>query len=126
MNYSQIHNECHAAGMAAGINCRPMPMLVGEGTSLFSNEIDYNRPTYFVESGACGFAWVTIYPGNSKLANAYKKLGLARKAYGGGVQVWVSEFGQSVERKEAYAVAYARKLQELTGETRIYPGSRLD
>jgi hypothetical protein len=126
MNYSQIHDECHAAGMTAGIKCRPIPMMVGEAKSIFSNEIDYTKQTYLLDEGACGFAWVTIYPGNSKLANAYKKLGLARPAYGGGVQHWITEFGQSAARKEAYARAYAAKLRELTGEERIYMGSRLD
>lgn len=126
MNYSEIHNDCHAAGIAAGIKCRPIPMMVGEAKSIFSNEIDYTKQTYLLDEGACGFAWVTIHPGNSKLANAYKKLGLARPAYGGGVQIWVSEFGQSIDRKEAYAYAYAKKLKELTGEERIYAGSRLD
>jgi hypothetical protein len=37
-----------------------------------------------------------------------------------------NEFGQSVDRKYAYAQAYAAKLRELTGVERIYPGSRLD
>ena len=126
MNYQAIHNECHEAGMIAGANVRTTPMLVGEATSVLSREIDYTKPTYVVDDGPCGFAWVTIYPGNSRLANQYKKLGLARPAYGGGVQTWVSEFGQSADRKYAYAQAYAAKLQELTGETRIYAGSRLD
>lgn len=126
MNYQAIHNECHEAGMIAGANLRTTPMLVGEATSVFSNEIDYSKPTYVVDDGPCGFAWVTIYPGNCRLANQYKKLGLAKPAYGGGVQLWINEFGQSVDRKYAYAQAYAAKLRELTGVERIYPGSRLD
>ena len=126
MNYSEIHNDCHAAGMAAGIKHRPVPVLVGQGTSLFSTEIDYTKQTFLLDDGACGYAWVTIHPGNSKLAREFTKLGIARKAYGGGVQIWVSEFGQSVDRKEAYAYAYAEKLRELTGEDRIYAGSRMD
>jgi hypothetical protein len=101
-------------------------MMVGEGKSIFSNEIDYTKKTYLLDEGACGFAWITIRPGNSKLANAYKKLGLAKSAYGGGVSVWVGEFGQSIDRKSAYANAYAEKLRELTGEERIYGESRLD
>lgn len=126
MNYQAIHNECHEAGMIAGANVRINPMLVGEATSIFSNEIDYSKPTYVVNDGPCGFAYINIYPGNCKLANQYKKLGLARPAYGGGVQIWVHEFGQSVDRKYAYAQAYAAKLRELTGVERIYAGSRLD
>lgn len=126
MNYQAIHNECHEAGMIAGANFRTTPMLVGEATSIFSNEIDYSKPTFVVDDGPCGFAWVNIYPGNCRLANQYKKLGLAKPAYGGGVQIWISEFGQSADRKYAYAQAYAAKLRELTSVERIYPGSRLD
>jgi len=126
MNYSEIHNECHAAGMVAGEAVRPIPMVVGEGKSFFSNEIDYTKRTYVLDDGPCGFAWVNIYPGNCKVANQYKKMGLAKPAYGGGVQMWITEFGQSVDRKLAYANAYAAKLRELTGHERIYGGSRLD
>lgn len=126
INYQKIHADCHAAGLNAGVAVTPTPMLVGTAKSLLSNEIDYTKPTYRVDDGPCGFAYINIYPGNSKLANAYKKLGLARKAYGGGVTVNVYEFGQSYERKMAYARAYAEKLRELTGEARIYPDGRLD
>jgi len=126
LNYSLIHEDCHAAGMAAGIKVNPTPMIVGEAKSLLSNEIDHTKKTYYVDEGPCGYAWVNIYPGNSRLANQYKKLGIARASYNGGVEYWVSEFGQGVDRKEAYALAYAAKLRELTGEERIYAGSRLD
>ena len=126
-NYIEIHNDCHAAGIVAGIKAKPTPMMVGEAKSPFSNEIDYEKQTYLLDDGACGYAWITIRPGNSKLANAYKKLGLAKPAYGGGVSVWVNEFGQSVERKTAYANAYAIKLRELCPSvTNIYADSRLD
>lgn len=126
MNYQAIHNECHEAGMIAGANVKANPIVVGESTTPFGNDIDYTKPTYTIDDGPCGFAWINIYPGNCKLANAYKKLGLARPAYGGGVQVWVHEFNQSHDRKYAYAQAYAIKLRELTGVERIYSNSRLD
>jgi hypothetical protein len=126
INYQKIHADCHAAGLNAGVAAKPTPMMVGTAKSIFSNEIDYTKPTYRVDDGPCGFASINIYPGNSKLANAYKKLGLARKAYGGGVSVSVHEFGQSYERKMAYASAYAAKLSELTGVDRIYADGRLD
>ena len=126
MNYEAIHEECHAAGMIAGKAVRSNPMIVGEPTTLFGNEIDYTKRTYVLDDGPCGYAWVNIHPGNCKVANQYKKMGLARPAYGGGVQMWVSEFGQSVDRKTAYANAYADKLRAVTGHEQIYGGSRLD
>lgn len=79
---------------------------------------------YDVPEGPCGFAWVTLRPGTSRLARYMKKLGIADKAYGGGVQVWVSAFGQSIDRKEAYARAYAQVLQE--AGIQASPGSRMD
>ena len=81
----------------------------------------------------CGFAWVTVKPGNCTFANWLKKKGHARKAYGGGVQMWISGYGQSHDKKEAYARAFADKLKELlitTGilspKISITSGSRLD
>jgi hypothetical protein len=81
----------------------------------------------------CGFAWVTVKPGNCVFANWLKKKGHARKAYGGGVQIWISGYGQSHDKKEAYAHAFANKLKELLIDTGIVfskmtvsSGSRLD
>ena len=126
MNYSEIHTACHESGMEAGSNVQISPVRIGHAKSLFSDEIDYSRPTHIMEDGPCGFAWVTIFPGNSSLAREYKRLNIAKKAHGGGVRIWVEEFGQSHDRKEAYANAYAKKLRELTGHDRIYAESMLD
>lgn len=125
MNFRELYDKAHAAGMAAGAACSPAPMVVGHAASLFGDGIDYNKPTYYVPDGPCGFAWVTVKPGNGRLANWLKKMGLARKAYGGGVSVWVSEFGQSMARKEAYASAFAKVLRA-AGFSRVYAESRMD
>ena len=116
MNYQNIYNQCHEAGMVALNEAVPSPITVtGHGQTFYEME------------GLCGFAWISIKPGNSKLANEFKKLGVASKNhYAGGVDVWVREGGQSVTRKEAYASAFAKKLKELTGVERIYAQSRLD
>jgi hypothetical protein len=60
MNYEAIHEECHQIGLTAGANIKANPMLIGETTSVFGNEIDYNKPTYVLDDGPCGFAWVNI------------------------------------------------------------------
>lgn len=74
---------------------------------------------------ACGFAWVNVKPGNSKFANWMKKNKLARKSYYGGVDIWVSLGGsQDMEKKYAYAAAYANVLVE--NGIRAYPDQRLD
>lgn len=106
LNYQSIFSECVAAA-----------------------EHEARRDSNYSEDwGACGFAWVKIRPGTSKLARAAKKYAGASKSYNGGVDIWVSFGGQSVSVKKSYANAYARKLSELTGtgENQIYGQSRLD
>jgi len=110
-----VFEKAHEAGMRAVEELTVRPMIVVDGSR-----------EYFVADGACGFAWVTIRPGNSKLARAAKQYAGARAAYNGGVQIRISQFNQSVAKKEAYAGAYAAALRGLTGETRVYAGSRLD
>ena len=60
----------------------------------------------------CGFAWVTVRPGNSRFANWLKKTDKASPAYRGGVQIWVSDYEQSYDRKLAHAQAMARVLSD--------------
>jgi hypothetical protein len=113
------------AGKAAGEAAKPRAMIVQERAGPFGGPViqEWHEP-----EGMCGFAWVNVSPGNSPFANWLKKNSLARKAYGGGVDIWISDFGQSVERKEACANAMARVLKEELGSNSlsIYASSRLD
>lgn len=110
--FSALWAKAEAAGLAAGSGASPTPMVVGEADGL-SNKIKDGAPRYFVPEGACGFAWVVVRPGNSSFARWAKKFKDARPEYGGGTCVkWVREFNQSVERKEAYAHAFAKVLSE--------------
>ncbi len=77
-----------------------------------------------VMDGVCGFAWVTIRPGTSSFARWVSKTGRGRKGYYGGIQIWVSGFGQSMTRKEAYADAFAAVLRE--AGVSASAGSRMD
>lgn len=74
----------------------------------------------------CGFAWVTVTPGNSKVANYLKKQGLARKAYSGGVSVWNpgGSFTQNMDIKEQGARAFADVLRAHGYDA--YADSRMD
>jgi len=110
------------AGLAAGAGKQPTAMVVQEMVGMTSEV----KQSWYESEGACGFAWVTVTPGNCPFANWLKKNGYASKAYGGGVQVWISDFGQSVDRKEACAGAMAKTLQMELGMSGIYAGSRLD
>lgn len=119
-----LHREAHAAGMAAGEAARPTPMIVQE----HANPLDDNSPVIReyapVMDGVCGFGIVRIRPGNSAYARWIKAAGLGRKGYTGGVEIWVRAFGQSAERKGAYADSYAAVLRE--AGISAYSETRLD
>jgi hypothetical protein len=112
MDFQDLYERARQAGLDAAASTTVQPMVVGTAKSLFSNKLDETKPTYFVESGPCGFAEVVVKPGNSRFANWLKKNNIAEtRYYGGGVSVWVSEFGQSYQRKMAYASAFAEVLR---------------
>lgn len=124
--YQALIQKADAAGKAAAEACTPTPMIVGTAKAIFgpgSDEIDYAKPTYYVGGGVCGFAWIW-FKGNTGFGRWAKKAGLASAAYGGGLQYRVSGYGQSLERKEAYARAFAGVLTE-AGIT-AYAQSRMD
>jgi len=126
MNFEYIYAEARAAGLAAGKAAVPPVMVVQERASALDDESPVKKE-WTVPEGPCGFAWVNVRPGNSKFANWLKKNGLARSdSYAGGVTIWVSEFGQSMVRKEAYARALAESLRGSLGMDRIYADSRMD
>ena len=129
MSMSKVHCEkllerAHLMGMDAGRGSTPTPMIVGSPSTPFGSDIDYSKPTHFVESGVCGFAGVVIKPARGKFVSYLKGLGMGHKHYYGGYYVPVSEFGQSLERKEAYARAYAKVLSE--EGMNCYVDSRMD
>ena len=111
--YQEIIDQAYKAGIEAGKNARPIPMYV----------IDQGIPIDRIDDGACGFAWVA-FPGNTSFGKWAKKQGLARSHYPAGLCVWVTEFGQSVDRKEAFAGAYAKVLKD--NGIDAYASSRLD
>jgi len=121
----EIYSEAHSAGLAAGHGCTPTPMVVGQPTTPLGNDIDYEKDTYYVADGVCGFAWVNIKPARGKFVKFLKDNDIGRTdSYYGGYTVWVSEFGQSVTRKENYARAFTSVLRE-NGLT-AYNMSRMD
>ena len=121
----EIYSEAHSAGMAAGHGCTPTPMVVGTPTTPLGDDIDYSKDTYYVADGMCGFAWINIKPARGKFVKFLKDNDIGRKdSYYGGYTIWVSEFGQSVTRKENYARAFAKVLED-NGIT-AYSMSRLD
>jgi hypothetical protein len=112
MDYQDLYNKADEAGNAAVKATIPEPMVIASETQ-----------KYFIPQGACGFAWVNV-PGNCGFGRWLKAEGLAKKAYYGGVEIWISKFGQSIDYKTAYAEGFARVLKEAGIDA--CAGSRLD
>lgn len=123
-DWQAVYDEAHKAGLVALKAAIPTPMVVGTPSTPLGNDIDETKPMYFVEGGVCGFAWVTVRPGNCSFAVWCRKNGIGHKAYYGGWELWVSEGGQSMERKEEYARAFAKVLTK--HGIKAYSGSRMD
>jgi hypothetical protein len=110
--HADLYARADAAGRAAAEACTPTPMVVSgyESTPIMG--------------GVCGFAWVTVRPGNSSFAKWLKSKGARIDSYAGGMQLWISAYGQSMALKQAYAEAFAEVLQ--ASDVKAYAGSRMD
>lgn len=117
-----IYREAYEAGLAAGKDADTPKFIVGDAIGL-SDEIDYSKKTYILD-GLCGFAWVNISPARGAFVNWLKSQEIGGKSYYGGYEIWVREFGQSVDRKSAFAGAFAEVLNKYG--ISAYAGSRLD
>ena len=120
-----VFKKARDAGLAAAAARVPVPMIVVNR----ANSLDDNSPIVSryapVMGGVCGFAWVKIKPANSAFARWCKAEGIGHKdSYAGGWSISCSDFGQSMEKKEAYADAFADVLQ--AEGIRAYAQSRMD
>lgn len=121
--FETLYAKAHEAGHAAAVAVNPVPMVVGEADGL-SNRFKPGGQQWFVSEGVCGFAWIVVRPGNSSFARWLKKEKKASKDYYGGVSLWIRDYNQSMQRKEAYAHAFAGVLKAAGIEA--YGQSRLD
>ena len=129
--FQVLCEQADKAGREAVANTRVAPMMVGSALG-FSNEIDYSKPTEYVADGPCGFAWCSVYPefkGNTRLGKeeraVLEKCGFEKdwtnvRKY----SFWINDFDQSVQKKEAYARAFAKVLSD--NGISASSGSRLD
>lgn len=119
------------AGEAAAKACTPEPMHVVQR----ANPLDDSSPVVKryapVMAGVCGFAWISLR-GGTRLHNQMKRRYADRvhdlylgNGYPTGKQLSVMKFGQSMERKAAYAHAYAKSLRD-NGYEGVYAGERMD
>ncbi|MBA87721.1 MAG: hypothetical protein CMB16_00440 [Euryarchaeota archaeon] len=125
VDFNDLYVKADLAGVKAGNDALPTPMVVGSPTTPLGDDIDPKKPMYFVNDGVCGFAWVNIKPARGKFITWLKSMGIGRKdSYYGGYTIWVSGFGQSYERKNAYANAFAKVLND--NGIKAYAMGRLD
>ena len=117
--FDSLYNAAHMAGLDAATAMTPTPMAV-QNADIFGNRFG---PVSVIADGPCGFAWVA-FKGNTAFGRWAKKMGVAKKAYGGGLQIWISDFNQSMERKYAYARAFADTLNEAGIDA--YASNRMD
>lgn len=129
--YADAWRAAHDAGMAAGKAAQCVPMAVYNGDiQINGRPLDpYAAASQLVDvvpDGVCGFAWVVLHPATSRFARWASANRGARREYGGGLCLtWVSEFGQSMTRKEAYAHAFAATLRRELN-LNVHAHSRMD
>lgn len=112
---AKIISDAHEAGCKAVEALEVPAMMVTDG-----------KHSWHVSDGVCGFAWVTVKPANSKIAKYMKDvIRIANKSVcEPGIKYWISAYNQSMHKKEAYAYAFAKVLQE--NGIKAYAGSRMD
>lgn len=72
----------------------------------------------------CGFAWVKIKPATTKFARWLKSNGLARTSSMGGMDIWISDYNQSYDKKLAHAKGMAEVFDK--HGIKCYADGRLD
>jgi len=123
MDNQAIYAQANDKGNAAVQMTTVQPMVVQQRENPLNDDSRLVRE-YFVSDGVCGFASVTVKPANSKFAKFLIANGLGRKGYGGGVCMSIRQFNQSLQKKEAYAYAFASVLNE--HGIKAYVESRMD
>ena len=104
--FGHLWNAADAAGMEAGGQLATAPMVV-QNVDIVGN---VSGPKYHVSEGECGFAWLTL-KGNTPFGRWAKASGIATSCYTGGLTIRCRAFGQSMQRKEAWAQAAMRHLR---------------
>jgi hypothetical protein len=118
---ARIYRDAEAAGKAAGDAVSVTPMTVVMRSNMFDDTSPVVK-AYHVPDGVCGFAWVNV-GGNTAMGRYMKSKG-HRAGYPKGINYWVSAYGQSMTRKEAFAHAFAKVLRD--NGIAAYADSRMD
>jgi hypothetical protein len=116
MDCEQLFSQADAAGRAAVAKMQICPMVVVNPNT---------GEKWYEEDGVCGFAWVKIRPARGKFVNWCKKNNIGKTdSFEGGYMIWISDYNQSMQKKEAYAYGFAKVLVD--NGIRAYAMSRMD
>lgn len=118
-----LYDRALYEGQKAALDCTPTPMVVTQ----HANPLDRTSPIVFqdvVNDGVCGFAWVVVKPATHRFARWLKENRFARAGHGGGVHIWISDYNQSMARKEAHARAMSKVFSD--AGINCYFDSRMD
>jgi len=118
-----ILREAENAGRLAYEACTPHPVIFGQAVGLTGNAMVPGTEELCTE-GACGFAWVSLSKGQTRLVNKLKKLGIGSRSVYGSWYIWAPGMSQSIDRKEAWAEAFTDVLRK--HGIKAYAQSRLD
>ena len=123
MQLQDIYQQAHEHGNLAVKMAFVTPMVVQQRENPLNDDSRVVRE-YFINDGVCGFANVIVKPANSKFAKFLVANGLGRKSFSGGVSMSIRDFNQSLQKKEAYAHAFSRVLNDYG--INAYAESRMD
>lgn len=127
--FGQIIGAALARAHNDGEAHSPTPMIVEQHQDMLDDSSPVKK-SWFVEQGVCGFVWVNLKPATSSFCRFLQKKapGWKRDSYYGGLTYWVFQFGQSYEKKVAFARELAKALNEHQEETKTHAVSmnRLD
>lgn len=153
--WAALLEAAHAAGRAAAAKRTPTPMVVTQHANPL-DDASAPVQQWYEPGGPCGFAWVDFraqpggesrrfvnwlavtqeyvrdadgrggYVNSPKTKRLVEPCIAATKKYNGGLEYWVSDYGQSVELKEAYATAFADAMRDAVEGLRVHADSRLD
>ena len=116
MTPEQLFSQADAAGRNAVSNIQVKPMIVTDGRT---------GQQWHEEDGVCGFAWIKIRPARGEFVRWLKKNNIGKTdSFEGGYMIWISDYNQSMQKKEAYAYGFAKVLVD--NGIRAYAMSRMD
>ena len=122
--WAALFEKADRAGFKAGTDSTPEPMYVVQHANPLDDSSPIVKAYAPVMDGVCGFAWIGGIKGTTSFGRWVGRTGKGHRGYYGGMEIWVSEFGQSYERKLAYARAFAQVLSD--AGTEAYGTGRLD